>query len=182
MKVIWIHWRASKIDSNKSCWYERIKDLQTRWINIFVPQFNSSEDPTYESWKNDLKKINFSEYDVILASSHWWWVITKYLIDNNINIDKLIMISPWKWNHNRINTDKLYKELDEKNISLEKLVKNIFVLSCIEDDEVDYEISKNFAKKTWSKLITLNWYGHSMDWKWIQIINDFVEYGKSNLI
>jgi hypothetical protein len=42
----------------------------------------------------------------------------------------------------------LYKELDEKNISLEKLVKNIFVLSCIEDDEVDYEISKNFAKKT----------------------------------
>lgn len=176
MKVLWIHWRASNIKSFESSWWERIKDLKERQIDIIVPQFDNSEDPTYESWEKDLKKINFDEIDVILSTSHWWWVITKYIIDNDIKVKKIIMIAPWWWPHKRENTQKLYKELSSRDINLSNLVKEIYVLSSKDDNTIPYKTSKSFAKKIWARFIAFEWLWHQFIWEWIKIANDFVEF------
>ena len=177
-----IHGRASVISSSRSSIPERIKDLESRWIKCIAPQLDPSEDPTYESWEQDLKNIDFSQFDAIIASSHGGWVITKFIIENDIKIERIVMIAPWGWTKKRKNTGGHYQKLLEQNINLGKYCKEIFVISSKDDDCVPHETSKEFCKKIWWKFIAVDGYWHSMQWKWIRLVNDFVEKWYSDLV
>jgi predicted alpha/beta hydrolase family esterase len=172
--VLWIHWRWSNISKSETSWYDRKKDLENRWLSIEVPQFDDSEDPSYKSWTKTLDDLNINEYDAILTSSHWWWVIIKYLLDKNIKLKRLVMVCPWRAWIKRINTWKLYKYLDENNINLTNLVKEVIVVNSKDDECVPYKNWENIARKIWAKFILLDWYWHKMQWKSISIVNDLV--------
>ena len=173
--ILWIHGRASNLKNPNTSWNKRKEDIEKRWLSIDIPQFDNSEDPSYESWAEKLDTLDFNKYDAILTSSHWWWVIIKYLLDNDIKIKKLVMVCPW-WGkiRKRVNTWKLYKYLDENNINLKHLVRDIIVINSKDDDKVDPKKWKILAKKVWAKFIQLDWYWHKMQWKAIQIVNDLV--------
>jgi predicted alpha/beta hydrolase family esterase len=173
-KILWIHWRSTKLSEKKSAWFERKKDFENRWFQVDLPQFDYSEDPTYESWERTLKTIDIESYDCIVTTSHGWWVIINYLKENNLSISKLILVCPWKGNTPRSNTWKLYNELLSKDINLVKQIKDIYVLHSKDDDCVPFENWKQLAEKIWAKFIECNWFWHKFRWEWIKLVNDLV--------
>lgn len=181
-RVLGIHGRATILSGSATSFHDRRKDLENRWIVIDTPQFNPSEDPSYESWEQELQKIDFSQYNVILASSHGCGVITKYLLDTHINIPRIVMIAPWRWITQRMNTSLLYNELEGQDSSLQQLVDECIVISSKDDDVVLHEISKAFAEKIRAKFIAVNGYGHRMVGEMIIAVNDLLQFGDSNLL
>ncbi len=84
------------------------------------------------------------------------------------------MVCPWRWNTKRINTWKLYDELENNDINLKHLVKNIIVINSKDDNMVDPRNGEILAKKVWAKFIQLDWYWHKMKAEAIKIINDLI--------
>lgn len=66
-KVLGVHGMMS--DITKQSWIERKKEIEKNGMMLDLVQFDRTEDPTYESWKETFETIDFSQYDVILTSS-----------------------------------------------------------------------------------------------------------------
>lgn len=172
-KILGIHGRFSVVEKSQ-WWKSRKADFESRWISIDIPQFDPSEDPSYESWETVLKTIDFSKYDTILSSSHGWAVIVKYLKEKNIKIPRLVCVCPGRWNTPRKNTWKFYDSFEQSDMNLKNLVDEIIVIHSRDDEMVDFEKWEAFSKQIWAKFISTNGFGHKFKWDGVQFVNDFV--------
>ncbi len=174
MKILWIHWRWTNLNRSSTSWHKRQIDLEKRWLSIDIPQFDNSVDPSYESWAKKIDTLDINRYNIILTSSHWWWVIIKYLLENKIKLKRLVMVCPWRSYSKKENTWKLYDFLDKNEINLKPLINEIIVINSKDDQIVNPKNWEILAQKVWAKFIQLDWYWHKMHWKAIKIINDLV--------
>ncbi len=169
-----IHGKWTDLKDPKIALHKRVEDLEKRLVKIDTPQFDKSQDPTYESWEKTLDNLDFSKYDAILTVSYGGWVVVKYIKENNIKINRLVMMCPWRSKSKKENTWKLYDYLDKNDVNLTKLVNEIFVINSKDDEAVPPENWKKLAKQVWAKFIQLDWYWHAMKWNAIEIINNLV--------
>lgn len=88
--ILWIHWLKTNI--KKYNFWPNLK--KKYWENIYIPQFPNSEKTTYEEWKKIFNKINFDEYEIILAHSMWCRMLFEYIVENRIKINKILFLAP----------------------------------------------------------------------------------------
>ena len=88
--IIWIHWL--KTDIEKYNFWPNLK--KEYWENIHIPQLPNNEETTYEEWKKEFDKINFNEYEIIVAHSMWCRMLFEYIVENKIKINKILLLAP----------------------------------------------------------------------------------------
>lgn len=176
-KVLWIHWMSSYIEKNSR--KEKIKKFKENWMDLELFQFNRQEDPTYESWEETFKQIDFSKYDAVYANSFWPIATIRFLYDNNIRVKRLVMTVTWKsfnvinWNYK--NTKILLDYLEGKE--LWNIADEIIAISTKDDKVVPYQSWQKIANMTKAKFILLEKWGHLLEWHTDLIIN-LLKYGK----
>ncbi len=161
-KVLWIHGCWSSIE--KDSWKKRVEEFKKNWIELESIQFDQSNDPTYESWEETFKTINFDEYDAVYTSSLWWLMTTRYITENNIKLKRLVMAVPGMSNNTiawrKPNVQNIHDNTEKHN--LENLVSERIVLTAYDDDIVSAENAEIFAEKTGSKCIKFADWWHSL--------------------
>ena len=167
-KVLAIHWRWS--DIKKPSWLERKEIFKKYWMQLDLYQFDKNYDPIYEAWKETFDKIDFSKYKKIYTHSLWWVMLTRYLNDNKIEAEKIVMIAPWKSLDTekglKPNLSKFWDDFEKKWFNL--LVNDIIVIHAKDDEVVPIKNWKNFAKKIGAKFITFEKW-----WHWLKEYYDF---------
>ncbi len=169
MKILGIHGRATNLSNTTTTWHKRISSLEALWHEVYVPQLDPSEDPSYESWAHDLDAIDFTHYDVIIAVSHGSWVLAKYIKENNIKFNRVVFCCPGRWSHT--NTWKVYDYLESHDMNLEWNVDQIIIVHSRDDEVIPYSESLKFQDQIWGQHVSLDWLPHRLDWEWIYLIN-----------
>ncbi len=172
MKILGIHGRNSIPSRKGSTWEKRISDITSRWHTIDLPQFDSSEDPTYESWAQDIKKLDVASYDAIITSSHGSWVFARYVKEHGLYLKRVVFCCPGRWSTDRVNTGKLYDYLEQGDMNLEKNIDQIYIVHSTDDQEVFYSEWVKFQKQIWWELVAVSWVSHKLDGPVISIISN----------
>lgn len=160
--VLGIHGRTSSI--KKESWKKKQELFNEQWLNLELYQFDNSENPTYESWKETFETIDFSKYNAVFTSSLWGAMTVNYLCEKKIKIKRLVMLAPWKWISWRQSTAPLYENLEEKGNVLKNLVNEIIVIHSKDDEVVPLESGKNFANKMNAEFIKVSKTNHKYEW------------------
>lgn len=172
-KVLTIHGRGS--DVNSESWEKRRVWFKENNVEIETPAFNLDENPTYESWEETFKTIDFENNKTVLTSSLWGVMTIKYILENDIKLDRLVMWTPWKANERRENIDKIHTYLEERDINLENNVKEVIVINSEDDETINYKEGEILAKKLWWVYIKLNWHWHIMTKGIVDILSEILK-------
>ncbi len=63
-------------------------------ISLEVPDFDKNQDTKYSNWKEKLDTLKVSEFDTVVAHSFGCPVIMQYIIENDISLDRLVLVAP----------------------------------------------------------------------------------------
>ena len=146
-------------------------DFSKYKIEMFLPQFPRSFDPTYYEWEEVFKSIDFSKYDTIFTNSLWWIMTIRYLYENNIQVNNLVLTVPWlsfstmRWE--KPNVSEIFETLQNKDISM--LSKRSIVISVLDDEVVPFSSGQDLSNRLNAKFILLNDGKHKLEKK-----NDFI--------
>jgi len=179
MKLLGVHGRSTVLANGSSQWTHRAKALQDEGVEVTLPQFDSSEDPTYESWKETLDMLDIESYDVVLTTSHGSGVFARYVQENNIHIKRAVFCCPGRGKTGRINTWKVYDFLENNDMNLEKNIDEIYIIHSTDDEVVPYSEGLKFQEQIGGKFVSLSEFPHSLGGEAIGIINDYALWKKS---
>lgn len=168
-KVIWIHsytWNPDTWDF----WPSMRKNLLESEIELITPTFPESRTTEYLQWEKVLDKQDFSEVTKVIWHSLGTRVATEYIVKNNIKLERLLLVSPtitakrsdWTDRFELIDFFPDYKFSDTytRFDKLKDLVDEIIVIASLDDTEVPFQESQDFAKMIWAKFIWTNWNWH----------------------
>ena len=79
-----------------------------------TPEMPEPYNPNYEKWENIFKQFKIDENTILIGHSCGGGFLLKYLSENNIKINKLILIAPW------VNVPKEYDVEIFENLKLDK--------------------------------------------------------------
>jgi len=174
IRVLGIHGRATIIAWQKTLWTQRTDDIRARGHQIYVPQFDESEDPRYETWETELQDLNVENYDCILAVSHWSGVLARYIVENDIHLKRVVFCCPGRWIEKREHTWALYDWLEENNVKLATFVDEVFIVHWVNDEVVPYSEWEKFQKQVGGELYALEGFWHKPWDEAIAFVNDLV--------
>lgn len=174
MKILGIHGRATIVGSQNTDWGERANDIRSRWHQIYIPQFDASEDPRYEVWKSELDDIDIDAYDAFLAVSHGSWVFARYIIENKLRLKRVVFCCPGRWLAKREHTWEVYDYLESNDVNLKKYVDEVYIVHGLDDDVVPYSEWEKFLKQVGGEMYALEDFWHKLNGEAITFINDLV--------
>lgn len=142
-------------------WLE--KELKSKNYQVEVPQMPVGVGiQNYDSWSNELSKLEVNENTIIIAHSIAPIFICKYLITRKIKVKKLIFVCGF---NNYLGIDKDFDSVNESMYidNLEEIKKycdNIICYYSNNDPYVKYEVEKDFADTVSNKQYVINNGGH----------------------
>lgn len=153
----WFPWLKEKLDSDK--------------IQVIIPQYPIDDDKHfYECWKKILDTYKDFDYlnedSIIIGHSSGCAFSIKYILENNLNVDKLILVSGF---NNYYSKDKLdfhnavNKTFYVDEEELIKLKSNVNKIICIYGDNDPYipqDEFHNLARVLSAKEIVIKNGGH----------------------
>lgn len=71
------------------------KQLIIRGIHTIAPEMPNSYEPNYEIWKKELERFELDEDTILIGWSCGGGFLVRYLSENNIKINKLVLMAPW---------------------------------------------------------------------------------------
>lgn len=122
------------------------KQLLIKGIFTQTPEMPDAYKPDYEKWKNEFEKFDIDENTVLIGHSCGGGFLVRWLTENKIKINKLVLVAPW------VDPDR-EKTTDFFNFSIDSGLKerageiHIFVS---ENDENNVLKSVEFISKTLS--------------------------------
>ncbi len=124
-------------------------NLKQKFPNSTELRVEEIDSPTYLNYKKAFGTIDFTNNDVVLSHSLGGRAIIKYILDNNISINHLILLAPGARLEGRPDgRDQKYIELITSTEGYEKLKYQIKRISLIysNDELVNEEQFKKFAE------------------------------------
>ncbi len=161
MKTIIIY--GTECDEN-TAWIPWLKnELEENGIECIVPALPTTENQTYKSWEKLLnQEIDIDQSDTIVAWSTGAIFIVRYLFENNIRVNKLILVSGFNnYVGNVEHVDKINKDffMDEVSAARNVADEKICVISD-NDPFITQEALHSFANKLDAKLVVIKNGGH----------------------
>lgn len=71
------------------------KQLLMRDIFTQTPEMPEAYKPDYKKWKGEFEKFNVDEDSVLIGHSCGGGFLTRWLTENKVIIDKLVLVAPW---------------------------------------------------------------------------------------
>lgn len=141
-------------------------------------QFDRSEDPTYESWKQTFDSIDFSQYDAVYTGSLGWVMTARYLAEKGIKVPRIVMRARWISNAvsegKKPNIESIYKSLESLNTW--NIADEIIVIHAKNDDTVPFSHGKDFAEKLGAVFVGMEIGNHELRWQY-QLIAGLIKTG-----
>ena len=82
--------------ASNSHWFPWLsKQLMIRDIHTVSLEMPNSFYPEYEVWKKELERFELDEETILVGHSCGGGFIVRYLSENNIKIQKAILVAPW---------------------------------------------------------------------------------------
>lgn len=154
MKVIIVYGTEC---NEKTAWIPWLKNkLLSQNMECIIPPFPTPINQNYKSWSNILRNIEINPDDVIVAWSTGAIFSVRYLYENNLQVQKLILISGFNnYIGNVPFVDNINKDFFIKNESLaQNIARQIVCIKSDNDPFISQNALKSFAKKL--NALTLN--------------------------
>lgn len=124
------------------------KQLLINNILTQTPEMPDAYLPDYEKWKKEFERFDINEETILIGHSCGGGFLIRYLSENKININKLILVAPWLDPEREKTTDFFDFSLDPKIINR---IKEIHLLVSSDDDK-DILNSVGIIKNNISKI------------------------------
>lgn len=137
-------------------------ELSNIGIKCIVPTLPTPENQNYKTWSDITKKIEICEDDVVVAWSTGAIFSLRYLYENKLKVNKLILISGFNnYIGNVPFVDNINKDFFMDDINLAKNVANEII--CIKSDNdpfITQSALNDFAKNLNSSVVNIINGGH----------------------
>lgn len=134
------------------------QELLRKDILAQTPKMPIPYDPVYSDWKKMFERFDLNEETILVGHSCGGGFILRYLSEENIHVDKVVLVAPWVDPDRYLNTGMFDFTLDRK---LATKTKGLTIFESTNDiDEVQKSI--NIIKDSVNniKIITFKNYGH----------------------
>ncbi len=157
-----IHGWGSDSQSN---WFERARQfLVSKKVRVCVPDFPHTDNPVYKEWKTHFESqfIQLWSQDILIGHSLGGGFMLKYLSENDIQIDKLILVAPTIKDYDVLELKDFYT----KTFDYDKIKQSAQKIAIFASDNDQYIPLKDFqflAQQLDAELILLPQRDHLMD-------------------
>jgi len=102
--------------------------------NIFTqtPEMPDAYLPDYKKWKSEFERFNINKNSILIGHSCGGGFLIRWLSENKININKLILVAPWLDPKREKTKDFFNFSIDS---SITKKIKEIHLLISSDDDK-----------------------------------------------
>ena len=141
-------------------WIKR--ELEKRGIKTFVPLMPEPWKPNYENWKKEFDKLPVNENTILIGHSCGGAFLVRWLGETKKEINRLILVAPWKLPYGRGKNFFIKKEfydykIDEK---IKSRVNKIIIFTSNNEELDGKESVKIFHKAIGGKIIEIENRGH----------------------
>lgn len=160
MKVIIIYGTEC---NDKTAWIPWIKEnLLKNNIKCIIPNLPTPDNQNYKTWSDIIDKINIEKEDIIVAWSTGAIFSVRYLYENDIHINKLILVSGFNnYIGNVPHVDEINKTFFMSNESIARQIANqIICFKSNNDPFITQEALNKFGKNLMAKIINIDNGGH----------------------
>jgi predicted alpha/beta hydrolase family esterase len=127
-------------------------------IHMDAPMFEKGNEVSYTNWAKKFDEVNLKGYDTVLTHSLGSRAVMNYIVENQVQLDRLIMVAP-----GMVSTSKevqgFYDSLMADVTELRKYVNEILVLAS-RDDAGREGKAKELAELVGARYIEVNGFGH----------------------
>jgi uncharacterized protein len=119
---------------SNSHWFPWLqKQLLMRGVLTQTPEMPNAytHHYNYSEWVNELKRYDINEETVLVGFSVGGGFLLRFLTENEIKIDKLVLVAPWTDPSKRETTDFFEFEIDSE---IQNRVKQVYVLYSLDDN------------------------------------------------
>jgi predicted alpha/beta hydrolase family esterase len=122
--------------------------LNSSNLSILIPEFPNERETSYAHWKEKINTLNIANFDTLVAHSFGCPVVMQYIIENQIHIDRLVLIAPSGLVGNEY-LEKVIPEMTMDVSELKKYVSEIVIIHSKDDasESGKFEYGKNLAEK-----------------------------------
>ena len=71
------------------------KQLNINHILTQTPEMPEPWNPNYEKRKNIFERFEINDQTILIWHSCGWWFLVRWLSENTIKVNKVILIAPW---------------------------------------------------------------------------------------
>lgn len=129
---------------SNSHWFPWLqKQLLIKGIPTQTPEIPDAYDPDYKKWKKELEKFEINSETVLIGHSCGGGFMVRWLTENKLNINKLILVAPWLDPKREKTTDFFDFQIDS---NVQERVGELYVFVSL-DDEQDILDSVEIIKK-----------------------------------
>ena len=89
------------------------KQLLVNNISCHSPEISNAHTPIYEKWKREFERFDVNENTILIGHSCGGGFLLRWLSENKIKIDKLILVAPWLDPERSKTTDFFDFEIDK---------------------------------------------------------------------
>ncbi len=124
------------------------ENLDTSNTSILIPEFPNSQETKYSLWKEKLNTLNIADFDTLVAHSFGCPVVMQYIVENQLHIDRLVLIAPSGLIGNAY-LEKVIPEMTMEVSELKKYVREIVIIHSKDDtsESGKFEYGKSLAEK-----------------------------------
>jgi len=135
------------------------KQLNKRGIETYLPLMPHPWKPSYEDHKKVFKYYTVNQKSILIGHSCGCTFLVRWLGENKINIDKLILVAPWKVSPGD-NDSKLefYKMTIDPTIK--ERINQIYIFTSDNEADEGKEGLKMYHKSLDGTVINLKSHGH----------------------
>ena len=123
-----------------------------------APTFEKGNDVSYANWSKKFDELNLSGYDTILTHSLGSRTVMNYIIENQLSLDRLIMVAPGMESNSK-EVQGFYDSLKADVTKLRTYVKEVIVLAS-RDDVGREGKAKELAELVGARYIEVSGFGH----------------------
>lgn len=119
---------------SNSHWFPWLqKQLLMRGILTQTPEMPEANKPDYGKWKGEFESLKVDDETILVGHSCGGGFLVRWLSENKLKVDKLVLVAPWLDPERRRTTDFFDFEIDGE---MQKRIKEIAVFVS-GDDEAD---------------------------------------------
>lgn len=128
---------------SNSHWFPWLqKQLLIKGVHTDTPEMPEAYIPQYDKWKAEFERFDVDEDTILVGHSCGGGFLLRWLSENPIHVDKVVLVAPWL-DPERVQTTDFFDFQIDKNIIKRSNQFQIFVSN---DDEQDILDSVNKIK------------------------------------
>lgn len=110
------------------------KQLMIRDIHTVAVEMPKAYYPEYDVWKKELERFDINDQTILVGHSCGGGFIVRWLSENNVKIQKAVLVAPWTGDDPDRSFDEKFFEFEIDSQLLDKTMDGIVIFNSTNDD------------------------------------------------